>query len=112
MEKKCVQRRDFIEGEYLYSVLIVSKFEKTKTLNKQQERALWTFMSRIDVFAKWVWKMSFETLWQFTWQPGTILKVLDTRQSRMNFEILASYPTFSVRCVPTAYRFKAPFTAR
>ena len=43
VEKKCVQRRDFIESENLYSVS--SKFEK------QQERAFWTFMSRKDVFA-------------------------------------------------------------
>ena len=69
-------------------IVLVSKFEKTTTLNKLQERALWTFMSRKDDFAYWVWKISdFSTLWQFTWQPGTILKVLDTRQSRMNFEI-------------------------
>ena len=45
VEKKCVQRRDFIEGENLYSVS--SKFEK------QQERAFLTFMSRKDVFANW-----------------------------------------------------------
>ena len=44
-EKKCVQRRDFIEGKNLYSVS--SKFEK------QQGRAFWTFMSRKDVFANW-----------------------------------------------------------
>ena len=63
-------------------IVLVSKFEKTTTLNKQQERALWTFMSRKDDFAYWVWKISdFSTLWQFTWQPGTILQVLDTRQS-------------------------------
>ena len=69
-------------------IVLVSKFEKTTTLNKQQERALWTFMSRKDDFANWVWKISdFSTLWQFTWQPGTILQVLDTQQSRMNFEI-------------------------
>ena len=71
-------------------IVLVAKFEKTTTLNKQQERPLWTLtcMSRKDDFANWVWKISdFSTLWQFTWQPGTILKVLDTRQSRMNFEI-------------------------
>ena len=74
MEKKCVQRRDFIEGENLYSVS--SKFEK------QQERAFWTFMSIGKMFSptgpNWVWKTSdFSTLWQ----PGTIhvLKVLETR---------------------------------
>ena len=55
-------------------IVLVSKFEKTTTLNKQQERALWTFMSRKDDFANWVWKISdFSTLWQFTWQSGTIL---------------------------------------
>ena len=27
-------------------IVLVSKFEKTTTLNKQQERALWTFLSR------------------------------------------------------------------
>ena len=69
-------------------IVLVSKSEKTTTINKQQERALWTFMSRKDDFANWVWKISdFLTLWQFTWQPGMILKVLDTQQSRMNFEI-------------------------
>ena len=75
MEKKCVQRRDFIEGENLYSVS--SKFEK------QQERAFWTFMSSLGkMFSptgpNWVWKTSdFSTLWQ----PGTIhvLKVQETR---------------------------------
>ena len=45
VEKKSVQRMDFIEGENLYSVS--SKFEK------QQERAFLTFMSRKDVFANW-----------------------------------------------------------
>ena len=55
-------------------IVLVSIFEKTATLNKQQERALWTFMSRKDDFTNWVWKISdFSTLWQFTWQPGTIL---------------------------------------
>ena len=29
-------------------IVLVSEFEKTTTLNKQQERALWTFMSRKD----------------------------------------------------------------
>ena len=59
--------------------------------NKQQERALWTFMSRKDVFANWVWKISdFSMLWQFTRQPGIILKVLDNWQSQMNFEILVT----------------------
>ena len=45
-------------------IVLVSKFEKITTLNKQQERALWTFMSRKDDFANWVWKISdFSTLW-------------------------------------------------
>ena len=79
-------------------IVLVSKFEKTTTLNKQQERALWTFMSRKDDFANWVWKISdFSTLWQFTWQSGTILKVLDTRQSRMNLKY--QLPNISVQFV-------------
>ena len=32
-------------------IVLVSKFEKTTALNKQQERALWTFMSGKDDFA-------------------------------------------------------------
>ena len=47
-----------------FYIVLVSKFEKTTTLNKQQERALWTFMSRKDDFANWVWKISrFAGLW-------------------------------------------------
>ena len=66
-------------------------------------------MSRKNVFANWVWKISgFSTLWQFTWQPGTILEVLDTRQSRMNFEIIVA-KHFQFVVYP---RFIAPFTDR
>ena len=107
VEKKCVQRRDFIEGENLYSVS--SKFEK------QQERAFWTFMSRKDVFANWS-ELGLENIWFF----NAVAAGNDACTQSARNPVVAnsnefwntSYPTFSVRCVPTAYRFKAPFTAR
>ena len=73
MEKKCVQRRDFIEGENLYSLV-------QNLRNNKRERSGHLCLGKMfsPTGPNWVWKTSdISTLWQ----PGTIHvhKVLETR---------------------------------